>query len=368
MNLCNLWIPLLLLSSALPGCRPTGAELAGSHVIPHPVPASAPEVRYYRAAERQGTVAIDGRLDDSAWATAPWSPDFVDIEGSRAPAPRYSTRIKLMWDSTALYIGARLEDPDLWGTLRTRDTVIFLDNDFEVFLDPDGDTHHYYEMEINQLGTVWDLLLVKPYRDGGPAVTSWDVAGLRSAVHLEGTINQPADRDSGWTVELAIPWKALGEPVPSEGARWRVNFSRVQWTLDTAGGSYHKRLDPHTGKPLPEANWVWSPQLAVNMHMPEMWGVVEFTTGRGAMAVSAPVTADDRARWTLRRVYYAERARFSQMGSYSGDLEALGLKDGGQDIHLELTVGGWQATLPSGSTPWHIRQDGLVWADAGGRP
>ena len=145
----------------LAGCGRAAPELAGSQVMPHPVPADAPDVRYYRAPIRALPIVVDGRLDDAGWAAAPWSPSFVDIEGSRKPAPTFETRVKLLWDSTALYIGARLEDPDLRGTLRTRDTVIFLDNDFEVFLDPDGDTHHYYELEINALGTVWDLLLVK---------------------------------------------------------------------------------------------------------------------------------------------------------------------------------------------------------------
>ena len=44
-----------------------------------------------------------------------------------------------------------MEEPDLWGTLTARDSVIFHDNDFEVFIDPDGDTHAYYELEVNAL-------------------------------------------------------------------------------------------------------------------------------------------------------------------------------------------------------------------------
>lgn len=367
MNLCNLWIPLLL-ASGLAGCSHATPELAGSRVEPHPIPPSAPVVRYYRAPPASGPITVDGLLSDPAWARAPWSTAFVDIEGSRKPAPRYHTQVKLLWDSTAVYIGARLEDPDLWGTLRTRDTVIFLDNDFEVFLDPDGDTHHYYELEINQLGTVWDLLLEKPYRDGGPAVTAWNIAGLRSAVHREGTLNHPADRDSGWTVELAIPWKALDEAVPHDGSRWRVNFSRVQWTLDTANGSYHKRTDRHTGKPLPEANWVWSPQLAVNMHMPEMWGVVQFTTGDGASAAAGQVTAGDRVRWMLRRVYYAEREYHRRRGGYAADPGLLGLGSDAAGVSLAVSGDAYQATLTSPDSVRHIRQDGLVWADSGASP
>ena len=43
-----------------------------------------------------------------------------------------------------------------------------------MFIDPDGDNHLYYEFEINALNTVWDLLLPKPYRDGGPALNGWE--------------------------------------------------------------------------------------------------------------------------------------------------------------------------------------------------
>ncbi|MHC4092908.1 MAG: carbohydrate-binding family 9-like protein, partial [Planctomycetota bacterium] len=119
------------------------------------------------------------------------------------------------------------------------------------------------------------------YRDGGKADTSWDIDGLEAAVFLQGTLNDPSDRDDGWTVELAIPWRALAEHAPEgraprAGEEWRMNFSRVQWQLEVAGGRYQKVTDPGTGKPLPEDNWVWSPQGAVNMHMPEMWGVVRF--------------------------------------------------------------------------------------------
>ncbi|HSI73276.1 MAG TPA: carbohydrate-binding family 9-like protein, partial [Fimbriimonas sp.] len=106
--------------------------------------------------------SIDGNLEKQFWAHAPWTDDFVDILGDRMPKPRYRTRVKMLWDDEHLYIGAMLEEPHVWGTLTERDSVIFHDNDFEVFIDPDGDNHLYGELEINALNTVWDLLLVKP--------------------------------------------------------------------------------------------------------------------------------------------------------------------------------------------------------------
>jgi hypothetical protein len=148
---------------------------------------------------------IDGRLDDPAWQEAAWTADFVDIEGDARPRPALVTRARMLWDDQYFYVGAELREPHLWATLTEHDSVIFQDDDFEVFIDPNGDNHEYYEFEINALGTGWDLLLTRPYKDGGKAVNGWEVAGLKAAVHLDGTLNDPTDTDGGWSVEIAAP-------------------------------------------------------------------------------------------------------------------------------------------------------------------
>ena len=227
----------------------------------------------YRAA---GDVHVDGRLDDKGWAQAPWSDPFVDIEGDAKPRPTWPTRVKMLWDDQFFYIGAELVEPHIWATYTKHDSVIFHENDFEVFLDPDGDTLDYYEFEINALGTYWDLRLPKPYRNGGKAVDSWEIPGLKSAVHLDGTLNNPRDTDKSWSVELAFPWRVLKEftkvaAPPRDGDRWRINFSRVQWAVTPAAGGYTKVPNRK------EHNWVWSPQHVIDMHQPEMWGSVQFS-------------------------------------------------------------------------------------------
>jgi len=241
----------------------------------------ARDPRHYVVPFTRQAIAIDGHLNDAAWATAPWSEDFVDIEGDARPTPRLRTRIRMLWDSTSLYIAAQLEEPDLWATITERDAVIFHDNDFEVFLGPDGDARAYFELEVNALGSAWDLFLPVAYRDGGQARNAWNITGLRSAVHLAGTLNNPADRDSGWVIELAIPIRDLATAevttaVPRVGDVWRVNFSRVEWDLRAEAGGYLKVTDPATGRPHAEHNWVWSPQGVVAMHEPEHWGFLEF--------------------------------------------------------------------------------------------
>ena len=191
-------------------------------------------------------VTTDGIFDEKAWAEVPWTDYFVDIEGSSKPVPKLKTHAKMLWDDSNLYIAAELEEPHVWATLRQRDTVIFFDNDFEVFIDPDGDTQAYCELEVNALGTAWDLLLLKPYRDGGPPVTGWDIAGLQVGTHVDGTINNPADIDKGWTVEIKIPLAALKEcsglpGMPIAGDKWRIDFSRVEWRTLIENGSIKRR-------------------------------------------------------------------------------------------------------------------------------
>jgi len=129
----------------------------------------SPTVRSYEARLATTPPTIDGRLDDQAWTVAGWTTPFVDIRGTGWPEPRLSTRAKILWDQDYLYIGAVLEEPHLWATLTERDAIVYHDNDFEVFLDPDGDGLAYYELEMNALGTEFDLFLERPYNQGGTA-------------------------------------------------------------------------------------------------------------------------------------------------------------------------------------------------------
>lgn len=316
------------------------------------------------------SINVDGKLDERVWQTCPWTDRFVDIEGGSKPSPRFITRVKMRWDSLYFYIAAELFEPDVWATLTERDAIIFYDNDFEVFIDPDGDTHEYYELEINALNTVWDLFLVKPYRDGGPALHAWDIAGLKTAVQVKGTINTPGDKDQIWSVEIALPWKILKEaahrpapPVP--GDVWRVNFSRVEWQIDSVGGKYVKSLDQVTKNPLAGDNWVWSPQGLVNMHYPEMWGMVKFSD-RTPWRDSLTLTADDIARWNLRRVYYQEWNFFEKKGAFSDDAGLPGLEMNPKPW-IEVMPGYFEASLPAqdGWSLIRINSSGRVWTGPG---
>jgi len=324
----------------------------------------------YRASSRP---RIDGKVDEAAWRAALWTDLFVDIEGDSRPRPRLRTRAKMLWDADYFYVAADMEEPDIWGTLIQRDSIIYNDNDLELFIDPDGDTQMYCELEVNPLGTVFDLMLPRTYRDGGPPIIAWDIAGLQVGVDTRGTVNRPGDRDEGWTVEIAMPWRILREAAPGKrppqpGEQWRVNLSRVEWQADAKEGRYTRRTDPSTGKPLPSDNWVWSPQGAIDIHMPERWGYVQFSGIEAGVANELFVEdPNERVKWALRKLYYRQRRFRDANGRYADDLAVLHAADIRVDglefaPSMQATRDLYRITAKGfGGAVVHIQHDGKVW-------
>lgn len=326
-------------------------------------------------------LTIDGLINETDWQNTAWSENFKDIEGLLKPEPVYRTRMKMLWDNNYLYIAAELEEPHIWATLTERESIIFNDNDFEVFIDPDGDTHHYIEYELNAFNTSWDLMLLKPYRDSpkqNVVIDNWNSDGIKSAVYIDGTINNPEDTDKGWSLEIAIPLDALAElsetgKLPVQGEQYRINFSRVEWRVESMNGRYKKRTQITGGKekPMPEENWVWSQQGVVAMHQPETWGFLQFsekTAGQGVDSYNAD--PDDEVKRALRMLYYREKAYFEKNNSYTTDLKLLGMKNYLVEGKLfrpeiKMTFSLYEA-IAKGSkskTIWHIVQDGRIWKE-----
>lgn len=355
---------LIFLASCLGS--PASIEETGSIIPPEPDPES------YICYRPGGILVVDGILNEPDWEAVPWTDNFVDIEGDAKPQPEFRTRAKMLWDDSYLYVAAELEEPHIWATLRQRDTVIFHDNDFEIFIDPDGDTHAYYELEVNAYNTSWDLLLIKPYRDGGPAVNSWNINGLKVGTDIKGTINDPSDIDQGWSVEIAIPLQVLKEcnrtGLPKAGDQWRIDFSRVEWRTVIENGKYSKEISPATGKPYPENNWVWSSQGRINMHMPEMWGYMQFSDIKAGAGIDQFVADPDKdKKWALRMVYYTEAEFFKKFNTYTSELKLLGL--GKKDFSgieslpvIKNTNKTFECYIPDkdGTRDWTIFQDGRI--------
>ena len=104
-----------------------------------------PAIRSLDASRAESPIRVDGLLTEGSWAAAQWTQDFGDIRGEAWPTPTWRTRAKLLWDDEYLYFAAWLEEPHLWATLTARDAIIYRDNDWEIFIDPDGDQIDYAE-------------------------------------------------------------------------------------------------------------------------------------------------------------------------------------------------------------------------------
>ncbi|BAU55570.1 carbohydrate-binding family 9-like protein [Mucilaginibacter gotjawali] len=324
----------------------------------------------YVVAYAKAPPVIDGDLNDTAWQQAKWTDDFRDIEGDLKPDPRLQTNVKMLWDDSCLYIAAQIHDPNVWAYVKQHDEIVFHDNDFEVFINPNNTTHQYFELEYNALNTVFDLFLNKPYRNGGTPMFSWDAEGMHSAVKVQGTVNDPSAADKGWTIEIAIPFKAISlannVQVPSEGTLWRINFSRVEWDTRPENGSYVK-LKNNGGHNLPEHNWVWSPQGVVDMHCPERWGYLSFTKSNiNNTGFSLPYFEQQKRYLWL--IYYHEQLWYQQHQGYTASLKAFGLgkqvviNKNRNALSVEATPHQFMAFIrdEKDHITWAINQEGLV--------
>jgi Carbohydrate family 9 binding domain-like len=245
----------------------------------------------------------DGRLDAAPWTTAARTDRFVEmVSGNPAPL---DTTASVLWDDEALYIGFWAADPQVRGTLTERDSLLFFENDVEVFIDG-GDS--YYELELNALGTVYEVFYIwrsaltpgsrwdEPRfdvhnprvhsfaGDHGPrsfwvgdhprgtrwAYLDYDLPGLATAVHVDGVINDPTVIDNGWTAEIRLPWSGLrdlagGRSVPpAAGHEWRLFLGRFQ------------HLDTREPGATLSVGWAANPHGVNDTHVPESFTRVVF--------------------------------------------------------------------------------------------
>ncbi len=266
---------------------------------------SGDDVARYDCFRTPVPIEIDGNLGKAAWQNVPQSPRFVDMV-TGGPG-LFDTRAAALWDDERLYIAFWVQEPFVEATLSERDSIIFSENDVEVFIDG-GDC--YYELEINALNTLYEVLFVwkdavvrggrfdRPDLDlyaptaltfggdydrkiesfwrgthpRGPrwAFRDWDFPGLETAVRVDGTINESSDIDRGWTAEIFLPWKGMellaGDRhlPPRDGDEWRLFFGRFEKLVFSG-----EEVSPHPA-------WVWSCHGVYDTHLPDRFPRVRF--------------------------------------------------------------------------------------------
>ena len=203
-----------------------------------------PRLRSFRG--EPGPVEAD--VNSVFWQTVE---PVVLLENVGGQPPGQSTRVRTAWDETAWRVLFEMDAAHPWATLIEHDAPLWTEEAVEVFIDPVGDLESYFEIEINPLGAVVDVVL-RRIASGWRKDFGWHVDGLRSRTRLTGT---------GWAAELAIPFEAISAAMPKFGTHWRVNFLRI----DRPGGA-------GTEAELS----AWSPTGIRNFHRPACFGSLEF--------------------------------------------------------------------------------------------
>ena len=229
-------------------------------------------IKEYVVKKTAEPLIIDGVLDEKQWQNVDFTDIFVNQETGNNV--KWGTKAKLLWDDQYLYIGFLAFDDDVWGEMTAHDSYLWKEEPVEFFCDPNGDTFNYFEIEINPLGTVLDLTMDKPLGDGGTGDFAWNVTGLLSAVSVNGTLNDPADIDTSWYCEMAIPFSAINASMtnplsnpPTAGDIWRVELARYNRERDNEGNLISGGTETSC----------WNPTESSLFHVPEKFGKIIFS-------------------------------------------------------------------------------------------
>lgn len=181
---------------------------------------------------------VDGRLGPGEWDAAARTGGFVGLTDPALVEDQ--TAVYMAYDDARLYVAYDCRDPKerpLVGRLIDRDTAVWTEDAVDLFLQPWGKTHPYYQIVVSCRGTLSDHRCVDPATH-----TRRVQQDFNPAVQVK--TSQSAGR---YVVELAVPFAELdGKETPRDGERWRVNFCRdaaaagrlSSWAY--TGGNFHR--------------------------------------------------------------------------------------------------------------------------------
>ncbi len=217
-------------------------------------------------------IAVDGQTKEAAWQKAVVETNFT-FPWKRTVAPE--TEFRALCDGTDLYFTFRVQDKDVVALdrLRDKEDEVFEDR-VEVCLSRDDEMKHYYCLEVDSRGRVFDY-------------SGSFYRRLDSKWHCDGLETKGAPTATGYEVEGRIPLeslKALGFPTPRPGVRIRCGLYRAEFSHDRSGRKVEPKESIHNlGRkvegPPPIEEWIsWvDPKIKEpDFHLPATLGWLEF--------------------------------------------------------------------------------------------
>jgi len=168
---------------------------------------------FYDAMAQYGTPVINGQIGDGEWIN--------DHSRQVYKYDRDDSRIRYMfqYDSVNFYILAEVDDDKLWDDSPGNVWETNQDDGVEIYIDPDSSRDAFLTSNDR---VVAFTVAGRHYRfdqgnNAGSTEYYSEFSGIRKAVGLKGTLNNSSDIDTGYVVEVAIPWKDIGGTIPSRG-------------------------------------------------------------------------------------------------------------------------------------------------------
>jgi hypothetical protein len=160
----------------------------------------------------EGTIVVDGRLDDATWQR-PSQGGFVQSEPREGQAASEATEVWVAFDGATLYVAARLHDREASTISDIRKDFDDSNQDvFQVILDTFHDRRNGYVFQTNPAGARGDRQIAN---EGREINRSWDAVWRVETQRFEG----------GWSVEMAIPFRSLRFAPGAD--TWGINFGRL---------------------------------------------------------------------------------------------------------------------------------------------
>lgn len=167
---------------------------------------------------------IDGNLDDAAWVNVQPANNFIQNYPSAGQPASQKTTVKIVYDNTAIYVGAYLyDDPALIRKqITARDAEMQKDVDyFSIFLDTYNDNQNGFQFVVTSANVQSDARLGPNLGNGGSGFgdygdKTWD-AVWESKVQIQ---------KDGWTVEMKIPYISL-RFAKKENQDWGLQILRL---------------------------------------------------------------------------------------------------------------------------------------------
>jgi len=207
---------------AASGCGRPAEKPAGTAAVSAGMPGAGAESGRKSLVCRRlyGLIEVDGIIE-TAWRLA----DTLRLDDPAEIADPNQVKIYTLWDDRCLYVAYNVQDKYLVARQTQRDhKELYKDDMIEVLIDPRRDaTDQWLEDDI-----VYHVNLLGQVKDDrgtpeGKSDPTWN-SEARFAVSYQGTLNDSIDTDTGFSVELAVPWSEIGK-TPGPGVTIGINFA-----------------------------------------------------------------------------------------------------------------------------------------------